>query len=70
LAVIGAIVGDVFFRAGEAGLGLLVDVYSSRLRGPETWLVILTAAALGLVFFAFFGLLERLFVGRWNGTKQ
>lgn len=70
LAVIGAIVGDVFFRAGEAGLGLQVDVYNSRLNGPATWACILMAAALGLTFFAFFAVLERLVVGRWNTTKR
>jgi NitT/TauT family transport system permease protein len=69
LAVIGAIVGDVFFRAGKAGLGQLVDVYSSRLRGPETWLVIIMAALLGLAFFGFFGWLESRVVGRWNSAK-
>ncbi len=70
LAVIGAIVGDVFFRAGEAGLGLEVDRYNSRLNGPATWACILTAAALGLAFFAFFAVLERIFVGRWNTSKR
>ncbi len=70
LAVIGAIVGDVFFRAGEAGLGLQVDVYNSRLNGPATWACILMAAVLGLAFFAFFAILEGLFVGRWNTTKR
>ena len=70
LAVIGAIVGDVFFRAGEAGLGLQVDVYNSRLNGPATWACILMAAALGLAFFAFFAVLERIVVGRWNTSKR
>jgi NitT/TauT family transport system permease protein len=70
LAVIGAIVGDVFFRAGKAGLGQLVDVYVSRLRGPEIWLVIFMAAALGLVFFAFFAALNSVVVGRWNDAKN
>lgn len=70
LAVIGAIVGDVFFRAGEAGLGQQVDVYNSRLNGPATWACIVMAAVLGLGFFAIFAALERVFVGRWNTTKR
>ncbi len=70
LAVIGAIVGDVFFRAGEAGLGQQVDVYNSRLNGPATWACIVMAAVLGLAFFAFFAVLESVVVGRWNTTKR
>jgi NitT/TauT family transport system permease protein len=70
LAVIGAIVGDVFFRQGEAGLGQLVDVYNSRLRGPATWACIITAAALGLVFFGFFSFLKARVVDVWNETKS
>ncbi len=70
LAVIGAIVGDVFYRQGDAGLGLLVDVYNSRLRGPATWACIITAAALGLIFFGFFSVLKGKFVDVWNETKS
>lgn len=70
LAVIGAIVGDVFFRAGEAGLGLQVDVYVSRLNGAGTWLCIIAAALLGLAFFAFFGFMNRVVVGRWYDTPR
>jgi NitT/TauT family transport system permease protein len=69
LAVIGAIVGDVFFRQGEAGLGLQVDVYTSRLNGAATWACILMAALLGLAFFGFFGWLESRVVGRWHNSK-
>jgi NitT/TauT family transport system permease protein len=70
LAVIGAIVGDVFFRAGEAGLGLQVDVYVSRINGAGTWLCIIAAALLGLAFFGFFGFLNRVVVGRWYDNPR
>jgi NitT/TauT family transport system permease protein len=70
LAVIGAIVGDVFFRAGEAGLGLQVDVYVSRINGAGTWLCIIAAALLGLAFFAFFGFVNKLVVGRWYDNPR
>jgi NitT/TauT family transport system permease protein len=66
LAVIGAIVGDVFFRAGEAGLGLAVDVYVSRINGAGTWACIIAAALLGLAFFGFFGVLNKVVIGRWH----
>jgi NitT/TauT family transport system permease protein len=70
LAVIGAIVGDVFFRAGEAGLGLEVDRYVSRINGAGTWACIIMAAALGLAFFGFFAVLNKLVVGRWHESSQ
>jgi NitT/TauT family transport system permease protein len=70
LAVIGAIVGDVFFRAGEAGLGLQVDVYVSRINGAGTWLCIIAAALLGLAFFGVFGFLNKIFVGRWYDSPR
>jgi NitT/TauT family transport system permease protein len=70
LAVIGAIVGDVFFRAGEAGLGLQVDVYVSRINGAGTWLCIIAAALLGLAFFGFFGFLNKAVVGRWYDAPR
>lgn len=70
LAVIGAIVGDAFFRAGKAGLGLLVDKYAQRLNGPGSWSCIVAAAALGLAFFGFFSWLKSRFVDVWNETKS
>lgn len=66
LAVIGAIVGDLFFQRGSGGLGVLIDVDQSRLLGPQMWAAILTASALGVVIFLLFGLLGRLAVGRWH----
>ncbi len=68
LAVIGAIVGDAFFRAGKAGLGLQVDKYASRLNGPGAWGCIIAAAALGLAFFGFFSWLKGRVVDVWNET--
>jgi NitT/TauT family transport system permease protein len=70
LAVIGAIVGDVFFRAGEAGLGLQVDVYVSRINGAGTWACIIAAAGLGLAFFGLFGALNQLVIGRWHESAR
>ena len=49
LSVVGAIVGDVFFRQGEAGLGILLDNFRSRLQGPELFATIIVAALLGIV---------------------
>ena len=66
LSVIGAIVGDQLFQRGSAGLGELIEVDNSRLLGPQMYAAILTASALGVAIFLFFGLLGRLAVGRWH----
>ena len=70
LSVVGAIVGDVFFRQGEAGLGSLLDNFRSRLQGPELFATIIVTALLGFVTFLVFGWLGRLAVGRWYDTSR
>ncbi len=65
LSVIGAIVGDQFFQRGQPGLGVLIQVATSRLNGPGTFATILTASLLGVLVFIVFGLLGRLAIGRW-----
>lgn len=65
LAVIGAIVGDFFFRRGEAGLGILINNYASRLQTAELWASVLTASLLGVVIFLVFGWIQKAAVGRW-----
>lgn len=69
LSVIGAVVGDFYFRqAGTVGIGAQIDVYRSRLWGAELIAAIIMASALGLVVFAFFGWLQRRAIGRWHDT--
>ena len=65
LSVVGAIVGDFFFRRGQPGLGILINNYASRVQTPELFASILTAALLGVVIFLVFGWLTKLAVGRW-----
>jgi NitT/TauT family transport system permease protein len=65
LSVVGAIVGDLFFRKGNPGLGVLLNNFSSRLQGPPLFLTIIIAAALGFAVFLLFGWLGKLAVGRW-----
>lgn len=65
LSVIGAIVGEIFFKRGDKGLGILLDVYRSRLNNPLMYGALILAAALGVSVFVIFGLLSRLAVGRW-----
>ena len=65
LSVIGAIVGDQFFQRGTPGLGVLIQVSTSRLNGAGTYAAILTASLLGVVVFLLFGWLGRLAIGKW-----
>jgi NitT/TauT family transport system permease protein len=71
LAVIGAVVGDFYFRqGGVVGIGAQIDVYRSRLWGPELLTAIVLASALGLVVFLFFGWLARRAIGKWHITNR
>jgi NitT/TauT family transport system permease protein len=65
LAVIGAIVGEFFFKQGQAGLGTNMSVYTSLTEGEQLWANVLTASLLGIVVFVFFGWLSRRVVGKW-----
>jgi NitT/TauT family transport system permease protein len=67
LSVVGAIVGEFFFRGTvrPRGLGILIDLYTSRLWGEQTMAAIVVAAALSLIFFWGFGFLRRAVIGKW-----
>ena len=65
LSVVGAIVGDFFFQRGTPGLGSVIATYTRMLETEALFATIFVAAALGIVVFAFFGLLSKLVVGRW-----
>lgn len=69
-SVIGAIVGDFFFRKGEPGLGALISNYQSRVQSAELFAAILTAALFGVVIFLLFGWLRTLVVGRWDPSRS
>jgi NitT/TauT family transport system permease protein len=70
LSVIGAIVGDLFFKQGDPGLGILIDNYRARLQSPELFLAIIIASLFGIVVFTFFGWLANRVVGRWYDTSK
>ncbi|RDI56008.1 ABC transporter permease [Nocardia mexicana] len=70
LAVVGAIVGDFFFKQGDPGIGILIDNYRSRLQAPQLFASILLASALGVLVFAFFGWLSRRLVGAWYDAAR
>jgi NitT/TauT family transport system permease protein len=67
LAVIGAVVGDFYFRqGGTVGIGAQIDVYRQRLWGPELITSIILASLLGLGVFLLFGWLGRRSIGKWH----
>jgi NitT/TauT family transport system permease protein len=66
LAVIGAIVGDFFFRQGDPGIGILIDRYQSRLQSEQMFAAIILSSLLGIVVFWFFGFLAQRVVGSWH----
>ncbi|WP_432827640.1 ABC transporter permease [Dactylosporangium sp. CA-092794] len=65
LSVIGALVGDLFFKQGKPGLGILIDVYRSRLQTEQMYAAVILASLLGIAVFVFFGWLGRQVVGKW-----
>ena len=68
LAVIGAIVGDFFFKQGEPGIGVLMEVYRQGLRSGQLFGAVILSSLLGLVVFWLFGWLARRVVGSWHET--
>jgi NitT/TauT family transport system permease protein len=60
LSVIGAIVGDFFFKQGDPGIGILIDLYRSRLQSEQLFGAVILSSLLGIVVFWFFGILARV----------
>ncbi len=70
LSVIGAIVGDFFFRQGKPGLGVLINNYQLRLQSEQMFGTMILAVLLGLVVFWVFGLISKRVVGSWHDSAQ
>ncbi|GAA4023812.1 ABC transporter permease [Streptomyces sp. NBC_01352] len=70
LSVIGAIVGDMFFKQGDPGIGTLLDVYRSRLQSEDLFAAIILASLFGVVVFALFTLVARLAIGSWHASGE
>jgi len=68
LAVVGSVVGDFFFKQGDAGIGVLIDLYRARLQSEQLFGAALAASLLGVVAFWSFGLLNRVVTGGWYGA--
>ena len=70
LSVVGAIVGDFFFRQGDPGVGRLIDDYRARLQSEQLFAAVTLSSLLGLIVFWGFGLLSRLLVGAWHESQR
>jgi NitT/TauT family transport system permease protein len=68
LAVVGAVVGDFFFKQGDAGIGVLIDYYRARLQSEQLFGAAMAASLLGVAAFSLFGLISRVVTGGWYGS--
>jgi NitT/TauT family transport system permease protein len=65
LSVIGAIVGEFFFRQGTPGLGRLIDLYRAYLQTDLMMSTLLFCCALGIGSFLAVGLIGRQLTKHW-----
>jgi NitT/TauT family transport system permease protein len=65
LSVIGAIVGEFFFRQGTPGLGRLLDLYRARLQTDLLMSTLLFACALGIAVFVVVGFVGNRLTRKW-----
>jgi NitT/TauT family transport system permease protein len=70
LSVIGAVVGELFFRRGDKGIGILMDQYRSRNQYPQMYGALVLSVLLGIVVFTLFGWLAKVAVGRWHEATR
>lgn len=70
LSVVGAVVGDFFFRQGEPGLGRLINLYQNSTAYEQMYGAVIMSAVLGIVVFVMFGWLGRRVVGHWHETRS
>lgn len=65
LSVIGAIVGEFFFRQGTPGLGRLLDVYRARLESDLLMSTLLFCCLLGIAVFLAVGIVGNRLTRKW-----
>jgi NitT/TauT family transport system permease protein len=66
LSVIGAIVGDFFFRQGDPGIGRLIDTYRAKLYSEALFASIGYSCLLGIAAFWIVGFAAHRVVGHWH----
>ncbi len=71
LSVIGAVVGEQFFRAGDKpGIGIVMESYRQKAVYPQVYGGLILGSALGIWFFLVFGRLSRRVVGHWYDASR
>jgi NitT/TauT family transport system permease protein len=71
LSVIGAVVGEQFFRKGsKPGVGIVMEQYRQKGIYPQTYGCLILAAALGIAVFLLFGWLSKMVVGHWHESAR
>ncbi len=70
LSVIGAVVGELFFRQGSTGIGIVMDKFRSRSLWTLTYGALILTCLLGIAVFLLFGWLSKLAIGRWHDTSS
>ncbi len=71
LSVIGAVVGEQFFRTGsKPGVGIVMDLYRTKGNYAPLWGGIIIACLLGIFTFLVFGMLSTLVIGHWYDGGQ
>ena len=71
LSVIGAIVGEQFFREGQKpGVGIVMEQFRQKVRYAPMYGGLLIAAALGIAVFFVFSMLSKLVVGHWHEATR
>lgn len=71
LSVIGAIVGEQFFRQGDKpGIGIIMEQFRQKGRYAPMYGGLIVAAALGIGVFFIFSWIGRLVVGHWHESTR
>ena len=66
LAVIGAIVGEFFFRAGDRGLGQLIELHRATNDTAEMFGAVILSSMLSIAVFTLIGQLGDRLTGKWH----
>ncbi|WP_434006716.1 ABC transporter permease [Mycolicibacterium porcinum] len=70
LVVVGAIIGDMFFAKGQAGIGTLLDVYRGRLQSDDLIAAIVLASLFGVLVFGAMRIVTLAVVGSWHESGR
>ena len=71
LSVIGAVVGEQFFRKGsKPGIGIVMEQFRQKGIYPQTYGGLMIAAGLGISMFLVFGAISKMVVGHWHESAR